>query len=96
MLLDLIEQWVAIINQPDAKTKMAEVKANLPNTYFAWSGPTTDGSPSYFRIQGPTVEIEYAPQCLDPPCDTHAPSSNHIHTFYRDPTNDYGAKLIKP
>ena len=45
------------------------------------SGPTTNGSMAYFRIQGPTLVIEYAPQR----------SLDHIHTIYRDPTSDYGA-----
>jgi Protein of unknown function (DUF3500) len=39
---------------------------------------------AYFRIQGPTLVIEYAPQ----------KTVDHIHTIYRDPTNDYGAKLV--
>jgi hypothetical protein len=95
MLVDLIQEWVSIINEADAKPKMAEVKANLPETYFAWSGPTTNGSAAYFRIQGPTVEIELTPQCPSAPCGDEKPSPEHIHTFYRDPTNDYGAKLIK-
>ena len=56
-----------------------------PDTYFAWSGPTTNGSAAYFRIQGPTLVIEYAPQG----------SVDHIHTIYRDPTNDYGAKFAR-
>lgn len=34
----------------------------LDRTYFAWYGPTTPGSPAYFRVTGPTVVIEYAPQ----------------------------------
>jgi hypothetical protein len=44
--------------------------------------------PAYYRIQGPTVVIEYAPQPLggDP--------TMHIHTIYRDPTNDYGKKSV--
>ena len=54
------------------------------DTYFAWSGPTTNGSMAYFRVQGPTLVIEYAPQR----------SIDHIHTIYRDPTNDYGAKYV--
>ena len=94
MLLDLIQEWVSIINEKDAQPKMAEVKANLPETYFAWSGPTTNGSAAYFRIQGPTVEIELTPQCPSAPCGDEKPSPEHIHTFYRDPTNDYGAKFI--
>jgi hypothetical protein len=87
MLVDLMSEWVRIINDRAAEAKMAEIQANLADTYFAWSGPTTNGSRAYFRIQGPTVMIEYAPIGSD---------TDHIHTFYRDPTNDYGAKLVKP
>jgi Protein of unknown function (DUF3500) len=64
---------------------MAEIRTSLPETYFAWSGPTTTGSAAYFRIQGPTLVIEYAPQG----------NVDHIHTIYRDPTNDYGAKFLR-
>jgi hypothetical protein len=70
---------------------MAQLKADIGNTWFAWSGPTTlaPGSniTAYYRIQGPHVVIEYAPQTLggDP--------ALHIHTMYRDPTNDYGRKV---
>ena len=86
MLLDLAHEWVGILNDEAANAKMAELKANLPRTYFAWSGTTTDNGLAYFRIQGPTVVIEYAPQQGD---------ADHIHTIYRDPTNDYGAKLVR-
>jgi hypothetical protein len=85
LLLDLAHEWVGILNEPAANVKMAELRANLPQTWFAWSGPTTNGSVAYFRIQGPTVVIEYAPQQGD---------LMHIHTIYRDPTNDYGAKFL--
>jgi hypothetical protein len=86
MLLDLAGEWAGIINEQAATARMAEIKANLAGTWFAWSGPTTNGMPAYYRIQGPTVVIEYAPQPLggDP--------TMHIHTMYRDPTNDYGKK----
>ena len=86
MLLDLAHEWVGILNDEGASAKMAEIKANLPRTYFAWSGATKNGGLAYFRIQGPTVVIEYAPQQGD---------LDHIHTIYRDPTNDYGARLTK-
>lgn len=85
LLIDLAREWIGILNDEGAAAKMAEVRANLPRTYFAWSGPTTPGSLAYFRIQGPTLVIEYAPQQNDP---------EHVHTIYRDPTNDYGAALI--
>ena len=85
MLLDLVREWAGIMNDAFAEPRMAEIRANLPQTYFAWSGPTTNGSAAYFRIQGPTLVIEYAPQS----------SVDHIHTIYRDPTNDYGAKFTR-
>ena len=61
-VLGLIREWVGIIRDEAAAVKMAEVQSNLDDTWFAWSGPTTAGSAVYFRIQGPTVFIEYAPQ----------------------------------
>jgi hypothetical protein len=87
LLLDVVHEWVGILNDEAAAAKMAEIKANLPKTYFAWSGATQNGGLAYYRVQGPTVIIEYAPQQGD---------LDHIHTIYRDPTNDYGAKLVRP
>jgi hypothetical protein len=87
MLLDLAGEWVNILNNEAAAVKMAEVRRNLGDTYFAWAGSTKNGEPAYFRIQGPTLLIEYAPQ------GGNNSSTDHIHTIYRDPTNDYGAKL---
>ena len=87
LLLDVVHEWVGILNEEAAARKMDEVKANLARTYFAWSGSTTNGGLAYYRIQGPTLLIEYAPQQGD---------LDHIHTIYRDPTNDYGARLVTP
>jgi hypothetical protein len=90
MLLDVASEWTGIMHDAVANAKMEDIKKNIAETWFAWSGPTEKGSAAYFRIQGPTVIIEYAPQRLggDP--------TKHIHTIYRDPTNDYGAKWWKP
>jgi len=85
MLLDLVREWAGIMTDAYAEPRMAEIRGNLPQTYFAWSGPITNGSAAYFRIQGPTLVIEYAPQG----------NVDHIHTIYRDPANDYGAKFAK-
>jgi hypothetical protein len=85
MLWDVVKEWTGIMNDAFAEPRMAELRANVNDTYFAWSGPTTNGSAAYFRVQGPTLVIEYAPQN----------SVDHIHTIYRDPTNDYGAKFAR-
>jgi hypothetical protein len=85
MLWELVREWAGMMNDAFAEPRMAEIRANLRDTYFAWSGPTTNGSAAYFRVQGPTLVIEYAPQN----------TVDHIHTIYRDPTNDYGAKFAR-
>jgi hypothetical protein len=91
LLLELISQWAGIIHESAATSRMAEIRAGLDDTWFAWSGPTTVAPGSnitaYYRIQGPTVVIEYAPQ------GQGEEAVLHIHTMYRDPTNDYGRKL---
>jgi len=89
MLLDLASEWTGIMEQAAAKTKMRELEQNIAETWFSWSGPTEKGKAAYFRIQGPTVLIEYAPQRLG------GDATKHIHTIYRDPTNEYGAKWWK-
>ena len=91
MLLDVISEWANIIHESAAAARMAEIKAGLNDTWFAWSGPTTAAPghniTAYYRVQGPNLVIEYAPQKLggDP--------AMHVHTMYRDPTNDYGRKF---
>jgi hypothetical protein len=93
MLLDVISEWAGIIHESAAATRMAELKADINETWFSWSGPTTatpgKNITAYYRIQGPHLVIEYSPQNLggDP--------AMHVHTMYRDPTNDYGRGLTK-
>lgn len=92
LLLDLISEWAGIVHDSAAAERMSEIKAGLDETWFAWSGPIEVAAgrniEAYYRIQGPKLVIEYAPQRLG-----GAPSL-HVHTMYRDPTNDYGRKLI--
>lgn len=87
MLWDIVREWSGIMADGYAGPRMTELKSHLNDTYVAWSGPTTNGSAAYFRVQRPTLLIEYAPQ---------SDSVDHIHTIYRDPTNDYGSKIAKP
>jgi hypothetical protein len=85
MLWDLVHEWTGIVNDAFGEPRMAEIQSHPGDTYFAWSGPTQNGSAAYFRVQGPTLVIEYAPQG----------NVDHIHTIYRDPTNDYGARIAR-
>jgi hypothetical protein len=89
MLLDLASEWSGISHEAVAKAKMEEMRKNVGEIWFAWSGSTDKPGLAYFRIQGPTVVIEYAPQGRD------ENAMMHIHTIYRDPTNEYGVKWWK-
>jgi hypothetical protein len=93
LLIDVIAQWAGIVNDAYAAPRMAEIKADLNDTWFAWSGPTThepnkNGS-AYYRIQGPKLVIEFSPQGVG------GDLTMHVHTMYRDPTNDYGIKFTR-
>lgn len=92
VLLDLVAEWSGIVHDSAATARMADIKADIDDTWFAWSGPATfapgNNITAYYRIQGPRLVIEYSPQPLggDP--------AMHVHTIYRDPTNDYGRRPI--
>lgn len=91
-LLDLVGEWVGIMNDDAAAVKMKQVEADLDDTWFAWSGPADgksgDNITAYYRIRGPHLVIEYAPQSDDP--------DHHVHTIYRDPTEDHAQVSSKP
>ena len=84
LLLALIEARLGMLNADDLAATMAPIEAGLDVTAFAWFGPD-DPTSAYWRVVGPTLVLEFAPQEMggDP--------SNHLHNMYRDPTNDYGA-----
>ena len=93
MLVDLMSEWAGMVNDTYAAPRMAEIEAGLDDTYFAWSGPTTPepgrNGAAYFRIQGPKVIIEFAPQQIG------WDLTMHVHTIYRDPANAYGRAFFE-
>ena len=89
LLLALVREWVGILEDQAATARMKEIEAGLAETYFAWAGPTTNGKGAYFRVQGPSVFIEYAPQ------GSAETNIDHIHTIYREPANDYAARAAR-
>jgi len=98
-LLDLIELYVGNLRDEHARVHLADVKARLDDTYFAWVGETNDDSVFYYRIQSPVVLIEFDHQT--PVGLTHlyprgVPYKEHIHAVVRTPNgNDYGKDLLR-
>lgn len=52
---------------------------------FAWAGGTSVEQPHYFRIQGAATLIEL---------DNAEDDANHVHSVWRDPSNDFAADLL--
>ncbi len=61
-------------------------KAGIANLSFAWAGSLKPGIPNYYRIQGPTLLIEY---------DNTQNNANHVHTVVRDLTNDFADDILR-
>ncbi len=61
--------------------------AGLNKLQFAWAGAQQPGvgHPHYYRIQGPTIIIEY---------DNTQNNANHIHTVVRDLKKDFGGDQL--
>jgi hypothetical protein len=56
MLLDLVAEWSGILNEPYAGMRMNQMRADLTEIWFAWSGDTNAETGSnisaYYRISG--------------------------------------------
>jgi len=89
LLAEVIAARVNLLNDEDAAVERARVEAQLDATTFAWFGPLERGDVASYRVQGPEVFIEYAPQGSGPA------ANEHVHAIYRDPRNDYGRALAR-
>ena len=88
LLLQLINTYVHRYKHHLAEKMMADVrKGGLENIWFAWAGYTKPviGKGAYYRIQGPTIVIEY---------DNTQNNANHVHSVVRDLKHDFGGDLL--
>lgn len=84
LMLQLVKVYVNRYTRLFADQLLKEIQgAGLNDLRFAWAGQqqTGPGHPNYYRIQGPTVIIEY---------DNTQNNGNHIHSVLRDLKNDFG------
>ena len=59
--------------------------AGLDEISFAWAGGTSPGQGHYYSVLGPTFLLEY---------DNTQDDANHIHSVWRDLTDDWGGDLL--
>ena len=87
-LLKLVSLYIHRYKKDFADNMLREIQhAGLDNLRFAWAGYTEPGigHPHYYRIQGPTLIIEY---------DNTQNNANHVHTVVRDLLHDYGGDIL--
>jgi hypothetical protein len=92
LLLDVVRARLGFINENDFRAVMAQIEAEIDQTYFGWWGPLDVTGAAYFRVTGPSIMMEYAPQGGGRGGGTA--SADHVHSMYRDPRNDYGSAWI--
>ena len=69
----------------DRHRRLYAEETALDDLFFAWAGGIGKEDPQYYRIQGPTLLIEY---------DNTQRQANHIHSVWRDPTADFGLDAL--
>lgn len=102
LLLTLVTNWVGLSDEQTTADALALIEATLDDTYVSWSGATsydmTQGDGIYYMVSGPNVYIELASQNGSAGADVDGYVTagwGHIHTIYRDPTNDYANSVTQ-
>lgn len=81
-MMELVEVYVRRYTKLFADEMLNELKAaGLEKLQFAWAGALQPGAGHYYRIQGPTIIIEY---------DNTQNNANHVHSVLRDLKHDFG------
>ena len=88
LLLDAVALWIGLLDESSSRARLAEIRSELDDTRFAWNGD--DGGTAYYRIQGPTLIVEFSTQ------GQLGGDGLHYHSIYRDPTNEYGSRASAP
>ncbi|MBV9504973.1 MAG: DUF3500 domain-containing protein [Acidobacteriia bacterium] len=84
-LSQLVAEYANNFPAPIADMRMDQFRKNQSNLYFAWAGGIKRGEPQYYRVQTPAFLIEF---------DKTQDNANHIHSVWRDFTNDWGGDLL--
>jgi hypothetical protein len=102
LLLDLMANWVGMADEETTAAALAKIEATLDTTVIAWSGETTydmtAGDGINFSASGPNVYIALQAQQGSAGADVDGVVTSgwgHVHTIYRDPTNDYASSVTQ-
>jgi hypothetical protein len=82
----LVELYASNVPDDLAERRMDQLNQARRNIYFAWAGGTSAGELHYYRVQTPSFLIEL---------DNTQDGANHIHSVWRDFTDDFGGDVLK-
>jgi hypothetical protein len=86
-MLALIDVYVDRLPEELARIERAKIDAvGFEALHFAWAGEEQPRQGHYYRIQGPSLLIEY---------DNTQDDANHVHAVWRDPNADFGADILR-
>jgi len=87
LLRSLAGLYVGRLTAELAEPILADVDRDLPGFCFAWAGPSIfdPGQAHYYRLAGPRFLVEF---------DNRQNRANHIHSVWRQPGGDFGARLL--
>lgn len=90
LLWILIEEYVNNADFDVAEKQLAKIKHDgEENLYFMWMGPHDGSEQVFFRVNSPSILIDFVDQ------RTGFDWNTHPHTIVRDPSNDYGDKWLE-
>jgi hypothetical protein len=83
----ILAEYAGMMSPTLAKDRLSRIdKAGFEKLRFGWAGSIKRGEQHYYRIQGPSVLIEY---------DNSQGNGNHVHAAWRDFNGDFGRDLLR-
>lgn len=93
LLWRLVDEYVGNVEAGAAAALRARIAADgVEKLHFAWMGPVARGAPVYYRVQGPSLQLEFL-HAANATAAAQGPDLNHIHVFWRVPGGDFGDGL---
>lgn len=86
----LIEEYVRNADFDVADAQLEKIRHDgWENLYFMWMGPTDGSEQIFYRVNSPSILIDFVDQ------RTGFDWNTHPHTIVRDPSNDYGENWLQ-
>lgn len=85
LLRDLLEEYMKNMPEQIGRRRRAEIdQAGWKTIRLSWWGGSERNQPHYYRIQGPTFQVEY---------NNVQNEANHVHSVWRTTAGDFGIPI---